>query len=147
MKAFCPFDARVFTRADLTGKTRVAAETHWRLAAYSFGLPSRVWSQLPCNWVIAKTLVVQAAHGQVDRRSRHPARLVGSHEGRHISHLRERHDASRVGRACEVPMELFPGHAQSFRLEVVDFPHRACFRHAVWSQTDNTNALRRKFGG
>src|ERR671915_459753 len=29
-------------------------------------------------------LVVQSAHGQVDGCSRHPARLVGSHEDRHV---------------------------------------------------------------
>ena len=36
----------------------------------------------------AKTLGVQAPHAQVDDRSPHPARLIGSHEDRHVSHLR-----------------------------------------------------------
>src|SRR3981189_1805586 len=35
---------------------------------------------------VAQRLVIQAAHGQVDCSSCHPARLVGSHEGRHVSH-------------------------------------------------------------
>jgi secreted PhoX family phosphatase len=38
----------------------------------------------------AQPLVIQAAHGQIDGRSRHPARLFGSHEDRHVCHLRER---------------------------------------------------------
>jgi hypothetical protein len=37
-----------------------------------------------------RPLVVQAPHAQVDDRSSHPARLIGSHEDRHVSHLRER---------------------------------------------------------
>src|SRR5262245_65315850 len=46
-------------------------------------------------------LVVQAAHGQIDGSSRHPARLIGSHENRHVSHLGERHKPSWMGSVCE----------------------------------------------
>jgi hypothetical protein len=47
-----------------------------------------------------RPLVVQAPHAQVDDRSSHPARLIGSHEDRHVRHLRERRKPSRVGPAC-----------------------------------------------
>src|SRR5260370_22463101 len=51
--------------------------------------------------LVAMPLVVQAAQGQVDGGSRHPAGLVGSDEGRHVSHLPERHEPPRVGVRCE----------------------------------------------
>ena len=57
-------------------------------------------------------LVVQAAHGQVDGRPRHPARPVGRHEDRHARRLRQRHEPSGVGAARHHLLELFPGHAR-----------------------------------
>ena len=47
----------------------------------------------------------------------------------------------------EVPLELFPGHAYARCLDLEDFLHHACLRHAVWSQTDHANALRCELGG
>src|SRR5258708_25283850 len=94
-----------------------------------------------------KTLVIQAAHGQVDGSSRHPARLVGRHEDRHVCHLLEPHDPPRVGHASEVALELFPGHARYLGLDVEVFLHRACLRYAVRSQTDHADALRCALGG
>src|SRR6266851_213898 len=87
------------------------------------------------------------AVANLDGRSRHPARLIGSHEDRHVCHLLKRHDPSRVGHAGEVPLELFPGHAYARCLELEDFLHHACLRHAVWSQTDHADALRCELGG
>jgi hypothetical protein len=59
---------------------------------------------------ITRQLVVQGSHGQVDGSSSHPARLIGSHEDRHVCHLLECHKPSRVGPACEQLLELFPSH-------------------------------------
>ena len=70
------------------------------------------------------TLVIQAAHGQIDSSSRHPARLAGSHEDRHVRRLRERHKPSRVGPACEQLLELFPGHSICFGARLEGFLER-----------------------
>ena len=61
---------------------------------------------------VADRLVVQAAQGQVDGRSGHPARLVRRHEDRHVGHLLEREQPSWVGPGCERLLELFPAHPQ-----------------------------------
>src|SRR6266852_632410 len=87
-------------------------------------------------------LVIQAPHAQVDDRSSHPARLIGSHEDRHVSHLRERRKPSRVGPACEQLVELFPGHSRCLGVSPEAFLDPACLRHPLWSQTDHANALR-----
>jgi Transposase DDE domain len=59
------------------------------------------WRRLQVRWDRGpRPLVVQAPHAQVDDRSGHPARLIGSHEDRHVRHLRERRKPSRVGPAC-----------------------------------------------
>src|SRR5262249_37794840 len=52
-------------------------------------------------------LIVQAAHGQVDGGSRHPARLIRRHKGGHVRQLLERHEPSRVGLAGERLLPLF----------------------------------------
>src|SRR5713101_2926299 len=96
---------------------------------------------------VSIVLVVQASHGQVDRSSRHPARLIGSHEDRHVSHLLERHKPSRVGPACEHFLPLFPGHSRCLGARLEGFLDRGCLRHGLWSQTDHANALRGEFGG
>src|SRR5260370_23776027 len=95
----------------------------------------------------AEPLVSHAPHGQVDGRSSHPARLVGRHEDRHVCHLLERHDPSRVSPVCEVILELFPGHARCLGLELEELLYHGCLRHAVWSQTEDADALRCEFGG
>src|SRR5262245_8177884 len=91
--------------------------------------------------------VVQASHGQVDGRSRHPARLVGSDEHRHVCHLRECHEPSRVGPACEQLQPLFPGHSRYLGARLEGILDRACLRHALCPQTDHTDALRCELGG
>src|SRR5215472_1323927 len=93
------------------------------------------------------TLVIEAAHAQVDGRSRHPARLIGRHEDRHVCHLRERHKPSRVGPACEVLLPLFPGHARCLGARLEGFLDRACLQHGLWPQADHANALRCELGG
>src|SRR5574341_1494819 len=93
------------------------------------------------NWIVTKTLVIQAAHGQIDGSSRHPACLIGSHEDRHVSHLLECHKPSRVGLACEKLLELFPGRSGYLGASLEGFLERVCLRDGLWSQTDHANAL------
>src|SRR5262245_46482898 len=95
---------------------------------------------------MGRRLVIQAAHGQIDGSPRHPARLVGSHEGRDVSHLRECHEPSRMGPACDGLLPLCPGHCLG-RLEIEDFLDGVCLRYGVWSQTDHANALRCELQG
>src|SRR6266511_623226 len=104
------------------------------------------WSRPSCYWIV-KTLVVEAPHAQVDDSSSHPARLIGSHEDRHVGHLRERRKPSRVGPACAQLVELFPGHSRCLGVKLEAFLDPACLRHALWSQTDHANALRCELGG
>src|SRR3546814_14385897 len=85
-------------------------------------------------------LVVQTPHAQVDGCPGHSARPIGSHEDRHVCHLLECHEPSRVVPARDQLLPLFPGHARSFCLGVIDFLQRACLRDAVWPQTDHTTA-------
>src|SRR5882672_5927356 len=100
-------------------------------------------------WVkdFCTALVIQAAHGQIDGSSRHPACLIGSHEDRHVSHLLECHKPSGVGLACEQLLELFPGHSRYLGASLEGFLERACLRYGLWSQTDHANALGRELGG
>jgi hypothetical protein len=65
----------------------------------------------PQRGSFAWPLVIQASHGQVDGSSGHATRLIGSHEDRHVRHLLERHEPSRMGLACEELLPLFPGHS------------------------------------
>src|SRR4029453_13505659 len=92
-------------------------------------------------------LVVQAAHGQIDGRSSHPACLIGSHEDCHVSRLRERRKPSRVGPACERLLPLFPCRSQCLGANLEGFLERLCLRYPVWSQTDHANGVRSKLGG
>src|SRR5215475_4619521 len=98
-------------------------------------------------WIDNEALVVQAAHGQVDGRSCHRACRIGSHEDRHVSHLRERHEPSRVGLACEQLLELFPGHSRYLGASLEGFLECARLRYGLWSQTDHANALGCELGG
>src|SRR5262249_36510376 len=98
------------------------------------------------RWIVVKTLVVEAPHAQVDDRSSHPARLIGSHEDRHVGHLSERRKPSRVGPAGDHLLELFPRNSPGLGVKPEDFLDRARLRHPLWSQTDHANALRCEFG-
>src|SRR5215216_1482369 len=61
---------------------------------------------------LAWPLLVQAAHGQVDGRSRHPARPIRSHEDRNVRHLVQRHEPSGMGPVGDHLLPLFPGRAR-----------------------------------
>ncbi len=98
------------------------------------------------HW-IRSALVVQPAHGQIDGSSRHRACLIGSHEDRHVWHLLERHQPSWVGPACEHLLPLLPGHSRCLGARLEAVLDRARFRHGIWSQTDDANALRCELGG
>src|SRR5215510_233657 len=104
------------------------------------------WSRPSC-YLIVKTLVVEAPHAQVDDSSGHPARIIGSHEDRHVGHLRERRKPSYVGPACDQLVELFPGNSPSLGVKPEDLLDCARLRHPLRSQTDDANALRRQLGG
>ena len=63
--------------------------------------------RIPCQ----KPLIIQAAHGQIDGRSRQPARLVGGDESGHIRHLLNRHEPPRVRSARQHRLPLLPSHS------------------------------------
>ena len=89
-------------------------------------------SELPTlGWERAIAASRQAAHCQIDICPRQSTRLVGSNEGRYVCHLVEGQDSFRLGRACEIPCEMFKGHTRWFALELENFFHRACLRDAV----------------
>ena len=75
------------------------------------------------------------------------ARPVGSHEDRHVRHLVERHEPSRVGPAGERLLPLFPGHSRCLGARLEGFLDRGCLRHGLWSQADHANAVRCELGG
>src|SRR5258708_25629813 len=100
-------------------------------APRSTAMATRI-SRFNSTWIAAVSpLVVQAAHAQVDGRSRHPARLVGRHEDRQVCQLLERHESSRMGPACEELLPLFPGHARCLGARLEGFLDRACLQHGL----------------
>ena len=84
---------------------------------------------------------------RVDGRSRHPARLVGRHEDRHVRHLLERHEPARMGPAGEEFLPLFPCNPRCLGTRLVGVPDRASLGHALRSQPDDANAMGRELGG
>ena len=96
---------------------------------------------------VLEQLVVQAAHGQVDGRARHPARPVGRHERRHARQLRQRHQPLPVRPAGQPLLPLLPGHARGRGARLERLPDRVRLRHGLRPQPDDADAVRGELGG
>src|SRR6266702_3210298 len=94
-----------------------------------------------------KKSVIESAHGQIDVSSRHPARLIGGHEDRHICQLLQHHDPLRVARICNVLLELLPGHSVWLGFYIEDLSKRVCLRYGIRPQADHTDTVGREFNG